>query len=171
MKRVLKLILKEIAAIIVATVALLAFFPIWWGWVPIGIIPVGILWTFFKPLYDYRKRPFKVRCVRWVVWIGQVIYQVWNVVKYAILMVGYIIDLLSNVLIGELIEDWVTSEENTLFGKGNITISAALGDLKRQGKLNKHGLWLCRWLSRFDMKHKDHTKSAIELYEFKQNQR
>jgi len=104
-------------------------------------------------------------------WFVAVIYQVWVVVKYIFLQIGFVIDLYGNVLVGELIEDFVTAEEDTLFGYGDITISAALGDLLRKNKLNKTGIWFTKVLSKLDSKHENHCLAAIELYEFKRNQK
>ena len=166
-------ILEEIGTLLVAIVAVLLIQPWFWIWdvIPVGIIPIGILYTLSKPFYDYRKRPFNIRLQRVGTWFLQILYQFWTVIKYIFLAVGTIIDLFGNVLLGEMIEDFVTSEENTLFGIGDITISAALGDLKRKEKLNGRGIILCNLLSFLDPIHKDHCKSAIELYEFKQLQK
>lgn len=55
------------------------------------------------------------------------------------------IDILGNVN-GELIERIVTKEKNTFFGRRGITISASLGYLEVNNKLNKKGLWLSKVL-------------------------
>ena len=104
-------------------------------------------------------------------WCIQVLYQFWTVIKYIFLAVGTVIDLFGNVFLGEMIEDIVTAEENTLFGMGDVTISAALGDLKRRKKLNTRGTMLCNILSFLDPIHEDHCIAAIELYDFKRSQK
>jgi hypothetical protein len=169
----LKIILKEFGTLLVAAVAVALVWPWFWIWdvIPVGLIPIGILYTISKPFYDYRARPWKERWYRIGRWILNVFYQLWCIIKYLFLTIGYIIDLLGNVFLGELIEDLVTAEEDTLFGMGDVTISAALGDLKRQGKLYRVGLWLTDVLSFLDLKHEDHCIAAIELYEFKKNQK
>ncbi len=166
-------ILEEVGTLLVATVAVLLIWPWFWIWdiIPVGLIPIGVLYTVLKPFYDYRKRPFDIRLQRVGAWFLQVLYQFWTVIKYIFLAVGYVIDLFGNVLLGELIEDIVTAEENTLFGIGDITISAALGDLKRKEKLNGRGMLLCNVLSFLDPVHEDHCIAAIELYDFKQSQK
>ena len=64
-----------------------------------------------------------------------------------------------------ILEDLITARENTYFGKGNITISAALGDLDRSNDLNKTGLWIVKML---DKTEKNHCKKAIEIWEIHQ---
>ena len=166
-------ILKEIGTLLVAVVAVLLIWPWFWIWdvIPVGLIPIGILYTLLKPLYDHRKRPWKTRLRRTGKWALNFLYNIWGVFKYLFLAIGYVIDLFSNVTLGELIEDLVTSEEYTLFGEWDVTISAALGDLKRKGKLNQTGMWFANLLSKLDPLHKDHCIAAIELYEFKKNQK
>jgi hypothetical protein len=166
-------ILKEVGTILVAVFAILLIWPWFWIWdiIPVGLIPIGIIYTLSKPFYDYRKRPFKIRLQKVGTWILQVLYQLWAVVKYIFLAIGYIIDLFGNVLLGELIEDLVTAEEDTLFGMGDVTMSAALGDLKRKDKLHKRGIALCNILSFLDPIHEDHCIAAIELYDFKKSQK
>lgn len=68
------------------------------------------------------------------------------------------LDILGNVN-GELIERFVTKEKNTLFGKKGITISASLGQLEINKKLNKKGLFLSKLLD-LCFKEKNHCKNA-----------
>lgn len=158
----MKNLLNEVGTILVAIVS-----------VVLGIlfIPIGLLYTLLKPFYDHKGKKFPARMKQAGIWFLKVLYQLWNAIKKAFFFVGYIIDLIGNALVGELIEDIVTAEENTLLGKGDITISAALGDLKKKNKLNGRGIWLSNILSFLDPKHKDHCIAAIELYEFKKKQK
>lgn len=57
------------------------------------------------------------------------------------------LDLLWNATSGELVEDCVTSVEITLYGRGDITISAATGELQDDDKLNKVGKGFSDFLS------------------------
>lgn len=157
----MKLLLREIGTVIVAITAVI---------LGIIFIPIGFLYTLFKPFYDHKGKKFKARMKQAGMWFLKVLYQLWGSIKKGFYFIGYIIDLIGNALVGELIEDIVTAEEDTLFGKGDITISAALGDLKKRRKLNGRGIWLANVLSFLDPKHKDHCISAIELYEFKKKQ-
>ena len=180
--KIFKLILGEIGTLLIALVSICLILPWFWIWdcIPVGLISIGVLYTLLKPLYDYRKRPWKERWRRMGKWALNFLYQIWNVVKYVFIAIGYIIDLFGNVTLGELIEDLVTDTEFTLFGEWDVTISAALGDLKRRNAFRKStifgkeiciGLWFCNVLSKLDPKHEDHCISAIELYDFKQSQK
>lgn len=80
-------------------------------------------------------------------WLN-VLYQIWNSIKFITLQVAIGLDMMENVLGGEALEDIITAEENTLFGKGNITVSTATGQLEFLGKLNKKGVKWSKLLSR-----------------------
>ena len=161
-------ILKEIGTILVAIIAIVLVWPYFWiGIFPISILTIGVVYNISKPFYDHRKRPFDIRLQRAAEWMLQVLYQLWTVIKYIFLAIGTVIDLFGNVLLGELIEDIVTAEENNMFGMGDVTISAALGDLKLRKKLNKRGIVLCNILSFLDPIHTDHCIAAINLYKYK----
>lgn len=171
--KTLSFILKEFGTLLVAVLAVALALPWFWIWdvIPVGLFPLGIIYTFSKPFYDYRSRPWSERWYRIGRWALNTLYQFWIVIRRFFLFIGFVIDLLGNVFLGELIEDLVTAEEDTLFGEGDATISAALGDLKRRGRLNRAGLKLTDLLSFLDPKHEDHCIAAIELYEFKKNQK
>lgn len=49
------------------------------------------------------------------------------------------LDLFGNVAGGEMIEDCVTTREDTLYGKGNWTVSAATGKEEQEGFLVPFG--------------------------------
>jgi hypothetical protein len=172
MKHLLNIAIKEFGTLVVALMAIALVWPWVWLWIiPISLLTIGAAYTLSKPFYDYRGRPWKERWYRIGAWILNLLYQTWVVIRHVFLFIGYVIDLYGNVLLGELIEDLVTAEEITIFGLGDVTISAALGDLKRRGRLNNTGLFICKILSALDPKHEDHCIAAIELYEFKKNQK
>lgn len=172
MINIFKILLREFGTLIVALAAIALVYPYIWVWkIPISLLTIGAIYTLSKPFYDYRARPVKERLVRVGEWILNVLYQSWVVIRQVFLFIGFIIDLYGNVFLGELIEDFVTAEEITLFGKGDITISAALGDLKRRGRLNNTGLYLCKILNMLDAKHEDHCLAAYEMYVFKKEQK
>jgi len=105
----------------------------------IGIIATVILGLFFW----WRNKNF----VKMLLLIPRIIYQIWIAIKYLICQIALTIDLIGNALAGELIEYIITSERNTLFGKGNVTISASVGDLELRKNLNKRGLKFTKLLS------------------------
>lgn len=60
--------------------------------------------------------------------------------------IGYSLDLVWNVF-GELIEDFITAEENTTFNQKNISVSASVGGIEIKDKLNKNGKFLSKVLN------------------------
>lgn len=117
------------------------------------IIPVGIVWNIGKSILHARLSGFMMY------WL-KVLYQIWNVIKYLLLEIAVAIDLLGNATSGEFIEDCITATEQTLLGRGNVTISAATGELESVNELNKTGRWFSRMLSR--ILGKDHCAKAYK---------
>ena len=76
------------------------------------------------------------------------VYQLWNVVKYFLNKSAVAIDLFGNVAGGEFVEDFVTAKEDTWYGRGDRTVSAATGELEFDGNLNKKGIWFTELLSK-----------------------
>lgn len=64
---------------------------------------------------------------------------------------------------GEIVEDFITHEENTTFSQKNITVSASTGKLKTEGKLNKVGLGFSKVLNRV-FNQKNHAIDAWHYY-------
>lgn len=111
------------------------------------IIPLGIAYNFGKSIYHLvRLRPLLAIGSFLGYWV-MFLYQIWNVIKYLLERLAVCIDILGNATSGELIEDCVTAEEDTMYGQGNITISAATGELETSGKLNKFGMKFSKLLS------------------------
>lgn len=61
---------------------------------------------------------------------------------------AYSLDLGWNVN-GEILEDMLTAEENTTFTEKNMSVSASVGKLQIDGKLNKFGLKFSKLLNFF----------------------
>lgn len=71
---------------------------------------------------------------------------IWSLINGTFAAIGYILhslayglDLIWNVISGEMIEDNITAKENTEFRKKNTTVSASTGKLEIDGDLNKTG--------------------------------
>ena len=75
--------------------------------------------------------------------------------------IGYGLDLLSNVN-GEIYEDVLTTEENTNFGKKNISVSSSTGKLEYEFKIMKGREWFSKMLN-WAFRQKQH---AIDSYLF-----
>jgi hypothetical protein len=69
-------------------------------------------------------------------------------VGHALYEISYALDIGWNVN-GEIIEDMVTHEEKTTFGQKNISVSASVGKLEIDGKLNKFGKFFSKLLNFF----------------------
>lgn len=107
--------------------------------VTVLIVPPGIIYNIGKAFFHaFKLKPLKAVWSIIKYWLG-ILYQLWNVVKYFIVRIAVVLDLIWNATSGELIEDCVTTVEQTYFGNGNITVSAATGHLEENEKLNKTG--------------------------------
>lgn len=103
------------------------------------LILFGIIYTFFKSIYECFTWRFWKGIIKFIKYWLNVIYQLWNVIKYFLVKFAISLDYIGNITGGELIEDFVTAKENTLYGKGNWTISAATGKLEINNELNFKG--------------------------------
>lgn len=69
-------------------------------------------------------------------------------IGHACYEIAYSLDLAWNVN-GEILEDMLTAEENTTFTEKNMSVSASVGKLQIDGKLNKFGLKFSKLLNFF----------------------
>lgn len=81
----------------------------------------------------------------------------------ALYEISYSLDIAWNVN-GEILEDMITSEEKTTFGEKNLSVSASVGKLEIDGKLNKSGRRFSKVLNIFFWQ-KQH---AIDAWNFTQ---
>jgi hypothetical protein len=72
--------------------------------------------------------------------------------------IGFMLDLSWNVN-GEIIEDLITHEENTTFSEKDITVSASIGKIEIEGKLNNTGKVFSKVLN-FAFFQKNHCEAA-----------
>lgn len=112
------------------------------------IIPLGVLHNILKSIYhSYKLNPLNAIKYFLIYWL-KFIYQIWNAIKYLSHHIAITIDLFGNATSGEAIEDLITTEENSYFGRGDITISAATGEIEIKNKLNKTGKWFTKSLNK-----------------------
>lgn len=81
-------------------------------------------------------------------------------------ILAVVIDRIGNIIIGDLIEYCITKERDTTFGMSEWTISASIGKLLVENKLNKFGLSFDRFLSKIFGK--DHCSQAYKFHLIKQ---
>ncbi len=87
-------------------------------------------------------------------------------IGYLIYQIAYTLDLGWNVN-GEILEDCVSAKEDTTFSDKNISVSASIGKLEIDGKLNKFGRFFSKLLS-FVFWQKQH---AIDAWNYTQAHR
>jgi len=69
-------------------------------------------------------------------------------IGYALSEISYALDIGWNVN-GEILEDMITAEEKTTLGEKNLSVSASVGKLEIDGKLNKFGKFFSKLLNFF----------------------
>lgn len=131
------------------------------------LIGIGIIYLIAKSVYKTVQLKFWEGPAYLLGSILKNLYQVWNVIKYYCIHIAISIDLMGNVTCGEMIQDIVTGSEDTLFGNGDVTISAATGQLESVGGLNKTGLKFSTILSK--LLNKNHCINAYNEYIYDKN--
>lgn len=117
------------------------------------LLPTGFVYSLIYPFKHWKSYKGKVRK-----YYGNLLYQVYFVVMRLFHYLAYVIDLLGNVLIGELIEEIVTTERETLFGKAKHSISQAFGYILFNNIANNNGREIAKYI---DMLFgKDHCLNA-----------
>jgi len=109
----------------------------------------GMVYNLFKSIYESFQLEFWKGLFKFIWYWLCVLYQLWNVLKCLLVEDGLAIsiDKFGNVAGGEMLEDCVTTREDTLYGRGDVTISAATGKEEMECYLNKTGAWLTNLLS------------------------
>lgn len=128
--------------------------------ITVFLVPLGILHNFVKSLIGCFKLKFWYGLYKFVGYWLAVLYQIWGSIKYLMIKVATALDLIWNATSGELVEDCVTTVELTLYGRGDITISAATGELEDDDKLNKVGKGFSEFLN--ITLEDDHCKKAYK---------
>lgn len=128
--------------------------------ITVFLVPLGILHNFVKSLIGCFRLKFWKGLWKFVKYWLMVLYQLWCSVKYLMVRLAVVLDMIWNATSGELVEDCVTSVELTLYGRGDITISAATGELEDDDKLNNVGKGFSDFLS--IALEDDHCKKAYK---------
>lgn len=104
------------------------------------LLPIGFVYHIGKLVVEFKfKSIFKK--------LHEFVYHILFVLGYIAKHIALGIDILGNVIAGELLEDCVTSKEDTFYGSSDITISAATGKLELDDNLNKFGKFFTKMLS------------------------
>lgn len=110
--------------------------------VSLFLIPIGIIYNIGKSIYNFFKYWYFI------------IYQSYKAIKHLtkktdksiMFNLAYCQDLMWNAFAGEFIEDLITDEEITYFGKGDVTISASVGEIENRNRTAKRGKWFSKFL-------------------------
>lgn len=87
-------------------------------------------------------------------YLSKFFYGIYFVIMHIFHSIAFSIDVLGNIIIGELLEKIITNKRNTWFGMKQHSISQSVGFLEKYGFLNKKGIWLNKLLSKiFGKKH------------------
>ncbi len=129
----------------------------------IVLYPIGFVYSIVIQPFIYHNRKFKV--YRYVI---NFFYQIWFVLMYLFHSIAFTLDVLGNVIVGELIEIIITNKEflkdnsDTWFGLREHSISQAIGYIEKREALNNTGVKLSNLLSKIFGK--NHCKNAYEFY-------
>lgn len=112
---------------------------------------LGIIYNLFKSFIECFQVKFWKGLINFLIYWLKVLYQVWNVIKALMVDKGIAmaLDLFANATGGEMCEDCCTTREETWFGKGDKTLSAAIGKEEVEGFLVKFGWVITGLLSKF----------------------
>lgn len=127
----------------------------------LGILlyPVGLLYSFTLPF----KRKYKWTSTFF--YFKRLISQIWYLFMLILHQIAYNLDLIGNVIVGEFIEDLITTKENTWFGSKEHTLSQAFGFVLHENIVNRFGLLIIKIVDKFFGK--NHCINAY-LYHMKQ---
>lgn len=112
---------------------------------------VGIVYNFWKSVYECFQVKFWKGVIHFLIYWLKVVYQIWNVIKALLVDKGIALalDLFANATGGEMCEDCVTTREDTWFSDGTKTLSGAIGKEQVEGFLVPFGWRVTALLSVF----------------------
>ena len=126
--------------------------------VSIPMFTLGVLYMVFYGLYMSKRAKKENRIIYFLKFCWRIFDGFLAGLGHMIYQVGYTLDLWWNVF-GELLEDCITHEENTTFTEPNVSVSASVGKLEIDKKLNKTGKFLSKLLN-FAFQQSSHAKGA-----------
>lgn len=124
--------------------------------VSIPVLPLGLIYSIGYGIW-LKKRGHRGSAIFRYAW--RLIDGMFAALGHIIGEFAYGLDLMWNVIGGEMIEDGITAKEDTEFTKKNISVSASVGKLEIDGDLNKTGKNFSKVLN-FAFWQKQHAKDA-----------
>lgn len=146
-------IINEISPIWLIIISIILF---------ILLIGLGFVHLLLKSFYQAFKLNIWKSITYFIGYWLNVLLQIWRTIQYFCLHIAISIDLLGNVICGEAIEDLVTTDEDNLYGNGEVTISTATGEVESRNKLNKTGIKFSKFLSK--VLDKNHCINSYKRY-------
>jgi len=122
----------------------------------------GFLYNFIRPIVIFKRIGGKKATKEAFLFVFEFIKELINSIFFILHVLALLIDKLGNVIVGYLIQDIISSEKNSLFGKANVTVSASTGELTKKGKINKAGVLFNKMLD--VVFGKNHSTTAYFYY-------
>jgi len=138
----------------------------------IVIVPFGILFNIYNSLrlfvvgsldVEYR---IEKGLINFYSYWKIVFVQTWYAINYILFHIAKGLDYVWNATAGELFEEVLCTEEKTLYGKGEVTVSCATGKEESRFKLTSIGGKFTKLLNAF-FHQKNHCLTAWEEYNIK----
>jgi hypothetical protein len=128
--------------------------------VPLSI--AGLVFNLFQIKKELERK-------KWTFWrmLLNFLKEIYEITMDTCEKAAVIIDRLGNIIVGDLIEYFVTKERDTTFGQSEWTISASMGKLLEDNKLTIFGLKFCNFLSK--VFGEDHCYWAYEFHKIKES--
>jgi hypothetical protein len=117
---------------------------IWSIIVSVLIFSIGTLYSFGYSIWLTFTKDYKAFFKFWIKLIDGLLSVIGDICFY----IAKSLDIGWNIN-GEILEDMLTAEEDTTFGEKGITVSASVGKLEVDNKLNKFGLFFTKLLNLF----------------------
>jgi len=141
--------------------------------VTIVLVPFGVLFNIYNSLkmiflgigtdFEYKiGKGFSNFFKYWKI----VFTQTWHAISYILYHIAKGLDYIWNATSGELLEQFLCREENTLYGNGEVTVSCATGKEEDRMMLKKLGIRFTKMLNKF-FHQKDHCLEAWHEYNIK----
>jgi len=131
--------------------------------VTIVVLPFGLLFNIYNSLREMFYFRFSNGIKHFTNYWIRIYKQTLVVIRYIFYHIAVAFDYLWNSTSGELFEQLLTTEEHTLYGEGDVTISTSTGYVEVRGTLTKKGKWFSKLLNKF-FQEKAHCVDSYKRY-------
>lgn len=109
--------------------------------IAIILYPIGFIFAIIQPIF------FRNNKRNLVIYLYDFFKQIYIVIMYLFHHIALTIDILGNIIVGDFIELFVTTERETLFGNKQYTISESLGYLENRKSLTIFGKKVIKFIN------------------------